>query len=188
MKKISAAFLGAFLFMWTAAHANITTVDGSQFKNVFETSQARLYLKGAALLRYLIFIDAYTGALYLPEKTDGLQALDDIPKHLVLEYRVAISAEDFSRATREKIRDSLSSEDFNRLLPSIEALNRLYTDVKPGDRYALTYQPGSGTRLILNSEPLGTIPGAEFARALFAIWIGSNPIDTVFRDKLLGLK
>jgi hypothetical protein len=148
--------------------------------------KSRLYLKGAALLRYLIFVEAYAGALYLPKNLDGAQALDDMIKCLELEYRVAISADDFARATRQKIKETVSSSTFNRLLPKIESLNRLYKSVRPGDRYALTYVPGEGTQLIYNSTLLGRIEGADFATALFGIWIGKDPINKGFRDKLLG--
>jgi hypothetical protein len=167
-------------------HASVTMVDGSAFSNTVTVNQTRLHLQGGGLLRYMYFIKAYAGAFYLPETADGSQALDDIPKHLVLEYRVAISADDFARATEKKIRDSVSDEDFQRLLPKIAALNRLYRDVVPKDRYALTYIPGSGTLLTYNTRPLGTIEGEEFARAVFSIWIGHNPIDKGFRDRLLG--
>ncbi|MFO7990508.1 MAG: chalcone isomerase family protein [Thermodesulfobacteriota bacterium] len=178
----------AFLFFSVSGtiHAAVTTVDGTAFSNTVTVNQTRLDLQGAALLRYMFFIEAYTGALYLPDTADGSQALEDIPKHLVLEYRVAISAEDFARATEKKIRESVSDAEFQRLLPKITALNRLYRDVVPKDRYALTYIPESGTVLTYNSTPLGTIEGHEFARAVFSIWIGANPIDKGFRDKLLG--
>lgn len=167
-------------------HAKVTLVDGTAFSHTVTVNQTRLHLQGGALLRYMYFIKAYAGAFYLPEAADGSQALDDIPKHLVLEYRVAISAADFARATEKKIRDSVSDVDFQRLLPKIAALNQLYVDVVPKDRYALTYIPGSGTLLTYNTRLLGTIEGAEFARAVFSIWIGVNPIDKGFRDKLLG--
>jgi len=167
-------------------HAGATMVNGTEFSNSVEVRGTRLQLSGAALLRYMFLIEAYTGALYLPEKTDGPNALDDISKHLILEYRVALSSDDFAKATMEKIKGSVSKEAFQRLLPKIKALNRLYKDVQPKDRYALTYLPGVGTQLTLNAEPLGTIEGSEFARAVFAIWIGKNPIDKTFRDRLLG--
>jgi hypothetical protein len=50
----------------------------------------------------------------------------------------------------------------------------------------LTYIPGKGTTLSYNTIPLGTIEGIEFSKALFSIWIGENPIDEGFRDRLLG--
>ena len=167
-------------------YAGATIVNGTEFSNTVKVRGTRLYLSGAALLRYMLLIEAYTGALYLPEKTDGRDALDDISKHLVLEYRVALSSDDFAKATTEKIKASVSKDAFQRLLPKIKSLNRLYKDVQPKDRYALTYLPGLGTQLTLNAEPLGTIEGSEFARAVFAIWIGKNPINKTFRDRLLG--
>jgi hypothetical protein len=167
-------------------YASVTMIEGTGFAKTIEVQKSRLYLNGVALLRYLIFIEAYTGALYLPKNADGEHALDNITKRLELEYRVAIAADDFARVTRQKLRETVSSSRFNRLLPQIESLNRLYKSVRPGDRYALTYIPGQGTQLIYNSTLLGSIEGADFATALFGIWIGDDPIDKGFRDKLLG--
>jgi hypothetical protein len=35
---------------------------------------------------------------------------------------------------------------------------------------------------------MGVIEGAEFAAALFAIWIGQEPVDKSFKKQILGLK
>ena len=67
-------------------------------------------------------------------------------------------------------------------------IDALYQDVEPGDRYALTYVPGAGTELAKNGEPLGVIPGADFASAYFAIWLGDDPIDASLRDQLLSFE
>lgn len=187
LKYLCGLLMGVVItFQTLSVDARSAMIDGTAFSQTIETEQKRLYLKGSALLRYLIFIKAYVGAFYLPKDADGSQALEDISKHLVLEYRVAIPAEDFAMATREKIKDSVDADEFQRLLPKIEALNRLYRSVEPGDRYSLTYIPGAGTELRYNEQPLGTIAGADFAKALFSIWIGENPIDSLFRDRLLG--
>jgi len=186
--KISKSIATSLICILISAnvYASVTMIDGTGFSNSIDVQKSRLYLKGAALLRYWIFVEAYAGALYLPKNSNGDQALDDIMKSLELEYRVAISADDFARATRQKIKETVSSSTFNRLLPKIETLNRLYKSVRPGDRYALIYVPGEGTQLIYNSTLLGRIEGADFATALFGIWIGDDPIDKGFRDKLLG--
>jgi hypothetical protein len=161
-------------------------VDGTVFTDRITPHGTELFLKGAALHRHLKLIKAYAGALYLPPNTPGKNALTDIPKYLVLEYRVPISARDFSYATKECIRKSMDSPSFKALEPKIDALNRLYSDVKPGDRYALCYIPGMGTELALNNTPVGIITGADFAAALFSVWLGKSPIGVAFRDKLLG--
>ena len=64
----------------------------------------------------------------------------------------------------------------------------MYEDVKPGDRYSLTYIPGKGTELALNGEPKGIVEGSEFAAALFSIWLGKKPIDESFKKQILDLK
>lgn len=124
----------------------------------------------------------------MPENRTSDEALFDIPKHLVLEYRVAISATDFAEATTESIRKNLGQKEFQRLLPKIQVLNGLYQGVNPGDQYSLTYIPGHGTELRLNRAPLGVIPGPDFAFAVFSIWIGEAPIDISFKQTLLGMK
>ena len=39
---------------------------------------------------------------------------------------------------------------------------------------------------MLNGTPKGLIEGADFAAALFSIWLGPNPIDSKFKQALLG--
>ena len=38
----------------------------------------------------------------------------------------------------------------------------------------------------LNGAPLGTVEGADFAAALFAIWLGPKAIDESLKAQLLG--
>ena len=61
-------------------------------------------------------------------------------------------------------------------------------DVKPGDRYSLTYIAGIGTELALNGKPKGTIEGLELAAALFSIRLGNKPINKSFKKQILGLQ
>ena len=191
MKKpaLSVLTLSLMLIMLSSkslVYAQAIKVYGTSFDKKLMVSDYALQLKGTALLRYLVFIEAYAGALYLPEEIRGDQALNDIPRHLVLDYRVGIQAKKFGEATTIKIKESVSNEVYNRLAPKVDQLNRLYRNVSPGDRYMLTYIPGKGTTLTYNTIPLGTIEGVEFSKALFSIWIGENPIDEGFRDKLFG--
>ena len=88
--------------------AQTIKVYGNSFDKKIIFSDYQLQIKGTALLRYLVFIEAYAGALYLPEDIGGDQALNDIPRHLVLEYRVGIQAKKFGEATRIKIKESVN--------------------------------------------------------------------------------
>lgn len=162
-------------------------VDSVRFARTVAVHDRQLHLEGAGLLKVMVFIKAYAGALYLPESTPSTDALGPVAKQLVLEYYQSIAGQDFASATRKKIMDNVSAAELESLNPRIERLAAMYRDVKPGDRYALTYIPGKGTLLSLNGEPLGSISGDDFARAVFSIWLGANPIDKTFRDRLLGI-
>jgi hypothetical protein len=59
--------------------------------------------------------------------------------------------------------------------------------VQPGNRYSLTYIPGKGTELALNGVPQGVIEGADFAAAVFSMWLGPKPISESLKKDLLDL-
>lgn len=161
-------------------------VSGVQFETQYKIGQTTLPLRGAALYRYLVVIKAYAGALYLPEKVAHEDVLTDVAKRLELSYFHAIKGEDFGAATLQVMRKNVDSETMARLMPKVTEFNSLYTDVAPGDRYAITYVPNQGTTLSLNGNTVGTIPGADFAAAVFSLWLGPEPIDSKFKYALLG--
>jgi hypothetical protein len=186
MKKNIGVLLVAILLAANTSFAYLTVeVNGVSFKRTIDAKDQRLHLHGAGLLRYMVFIKAYVGALYLPEAVSSEHVLKPVAKQLELAYFHPIKGEDFAKATRRKIADNVTAAQVKVLQSRIDGLAALYRDVKPGDRYALTYIPDQGTTLSLNGQPLGSIPGDDFAQAVFAIWLGSNPIDQKFRDQLL---
>jgi len=108
-----------------------------------------------------------------------------VPRRLELAYFHAISASDFADATEKTLRDSLTLFEFNQIQDSMVQLNQRYQDVSPGDRYLLSWD-GEQLRLALNGETLFEDDSAEFARAMFGIWLGERPLGEGFRDALLG--
>jgi hypothetical protein len=135
----------------------------------------------------MVFAKVYVSALYLPEDCASKLALSDVPKRLEVEYMRSIEGSDFGRVTNKKISENVDPQTYERLRPRIEYHNSLYQDVQPGDRYSLTYIPGKGTELALNGEPQGVIEGADFAAAVFSIWLGSKPISESLKKDLLDL-
>jgi hypothetical protein len=164
-------------------------IEGVSFSDRLSVHQAGLRLHGTGLLRYRVFFKGYVAALYLAESFAGSAAqgvLADVPRRLEIEYFWAIPAEKFAWATVEGISRNTDAASFARLRQRIERINALYEDVEPGDRYAITYVPGVGTELARNGRRLGTIDGADFASALFAIWLGDQPLDESLRRQLLA--
>ena len=171
----------------------LTSVQGAEIENVvfedeFLAEDRKLTIRGTGLLRHLGFIKAYVGALYVAEGKPTEAVLTDVAKRLEIEYFHAIEGEDFGAATNAAIERNVDARTLERLRPRIDELNALYRDVQPGDRYALTYVPGNGTQLALNGEPLGIIPGADFASAVFAMWLGEKPMNASFKRQLMEVE
>lgn len=183
--QTSIALAAALLFLGDRQSAASQAAE-YRFTPTYQVRNLTLTLSGAGVLKYLGFITIYDGALYLPPGVPGDRALEDVPKRLEVEYRRSFKAEDFGPATIAGIRKNVDPQTFAALRDRIAYHNSLYMDMSPGDRVSLTYLPSVGTLLEINGRLRGTIQGADFAEALFSMWLGDRPFDETFKRSLLG--
>ena len=182
-KGLTACVFFVWLFLGTAADAAI--IEGVTFADRYQAGTTTLTLNNIGLLRYRVIFKGYVAALYLGEGVRPEQVLTDVPKRLELEYFWSIAGPDFSKAAERILADNFPAAQITSFRSRLDRLNTLYENVKPGDRYALTYIPGVGTELALNGKPKGIIEGADFAAAYFAIWLGAKPLDASLKAQLL---
>ena len=184
LRLIARTLLFALLIL-QPMNAAALTVEGVTFQESVSIANKQVPIRGVALLRWLTIFKVYVAALYLPENGAPDDFLADIPKRLEISYLVSIPGPDFGKGAEAILERNNSPDVLARLQGRIDQLNAVYRDVKPGDRYALTYVPGQGTELSYNGQPLITIEGADFAAAYFGIWLGKDPIDQEMRNRLI---
>ena len=155
-------------------------VRGTTFADTWSSTGATLVVRGGDRLTWGWFWDIYDAALYLPPGFAG-DPLEDAAKRYEVVYRRHFSATDCRTATDKTFGRGLSTFSVS----DRAAINALYVDVGPGDRFAYTYVPGIGTTLSVNGRDLGTVPGPAAAKALFAIWIGPMAVDEDLKAALL---
>jgi hypothetical protein len=160
----------------------------SDFEPIYRDEQVSLVLSGIGVLKYMGFIRIYDGAFYLPPDVPGDRALEDVAKRLEVKYLRSFKAEDFGTAAIAGIRKNLGPDAYDHIEPRIHYHNGLYENIVTGDRVSLTYIPSIGTRVGINGITKGTIQGADFAAALFSLWLGDKPFDGSFKRALLGGK
>jgi hypothetical protein len=68
----------------------------------------------------------------------------------------------------------------------MQKLGSYMTDFHPGDTLAFTYVPATGVEVTVKGTARGTLPGDDFARALFSIWLGKEPPNEDLKAGLLG--
>ncbi len=184
-KKIRLIYVVSIAMLSFPFGINAAVIEGSEFEKSFSIENRKLELTGTGLFRYWGF-KAYVGALYLEKGATADEVLMDKAKRIELEYRRAIKGKNFGPATFKILAKNLDPRMLDQLRPRIDYHNSLYEDVKPGDRYSLTYIPGRGTELALNDIPKGVIEGADFASAIFSIWLGPKPLNKTFKNQILG--
>lgn len=160
----------------------------AMFPSSFQMDDVELGRKGVSKLVVGYIFNVYVAAFYQEADSGPEQALADRPRHLEIEYLRDISKEAFIDAAEDMLSKQHSPAAIAAVRDGISGINKLYQDVKKGDRYALTYRPGSGTELTFNGQSQGIIPGAEFARIYFTIWLGEKHPYQSFRDRLVGAR
>lgn len=175
----------AMAFLLAAASSGAGEIESVEFDEQVSVGDRVLELRSLGLHRYRILFKGYVAALYLEPGTAPAEVLEPVPKRLELAYFWPIGGGKFGPAADSVLERNLDARRLEQLRPKIDALHEKYQDIEPGDRYALTYHPGEGTELAKNGVRLALVPGEEFARAYFGIWLGEAPLDRKLRDQLL---
>ena len=170
------------------APAAAATVSGIEIPDRVEVAGETLVLNGAGVRRKFFF-RIYAGALYLPSTTrDAQRAIAMAGAKRVLMHFI------YDELTREQIVDAwsdgfeanLSSRERAALGQAIDDFNRLFTDVQSGDELAIDYLPDRGTRVMMNGEVRGVVPGDALAEAVLQIFLGERPADAGLKRGMLG--
>lgn len=138
---------------------------------------------GEATLRFL-GLQIYNARLWTPAPFDVSQ-LAAQPLVLELEYlRTFRAAAIADRSLVEMRRAGTFTDEQARRWNA--AMQRVFPDVKAGDRLTGIHQPGVGAAFLHNDRPVGTIEDPEFARLFFSIWLGPETSEPNMRRQLLA--
>lgn len=133
-----------------------------------------------------LFFKAYVIALYLQMPATRAQTAiqaDEVKRDVITMLR-DVRRKMFIQAIEDGIiRNSRS--DMPRLRSRLDLLEQAVPDLTKGDVLDFTWMPGTGTIVRGQGKTL-TIPGKDFADALFSVWLGPNPVEASLKRDLLG--
>jgi hypothetical protein len=118
----------------------------------------------------------------------GVQANQVIDHPLVLELEYQRDLKGAAIADR-----SLSEMMRGGPIPEPQAqqwltqMQRIFPDIKTGDKLTGQHQPGQGASFIHNGRHVGRIDDPEFSRRFFGIWLAPTTSEPEMRTTLLGL-
>jgi hypothetical protein len=149
-----------------------------------------LQLNGAGS-RSKMWTEVYIQALYLSQLSQNPKEIitDNLEMSIRIEITSAlVSSGRLTRAIHTGFEKS-AGESFNALKSKMELLKSfLAEDIKRGDVFELTYNPtDSSLWVIKNGTFKGKVPGMDFKKVFFGIWLGDQPVDEELKNNLLGI-
>ncbi len=184
MKKVTALAIGLCLAAATAVVAR--EVAGVTVPDTATVEGKTLKLNGAGLRKKVVF-KVYVGGLYLenPSKDAATVISSDQVKRMQLSVLRSLSTKQVTEAIEEGFEKN-SKAQMGALKARLDRLGTMIPDVEKGDLILLTYVPGKGTVVAAKGMEKGVIEGKDFADALFAVWLGANPVQEDLKTALLG--
>ena len=175
-----------FLILILAAPVAAGTLADVTMPDTISVNGKSLVLNGMGLRKKAI-IKVYVAGLYLPAKESSAEKIlaSDTERNLSMEFVREVDKEKICKAWHDGL-ESNSPTKAAALKGNFDTLCGYMENMDEGGKIGFTYVPGQGTAISVNGSQKGTIPGKDFADAMFACWIGSNPPGADLKTGLLG--
>lgn len=188
MKKwISIVMFGVVMMALTVSAREY---KGVEMPEIIETENTVLVLNGIGE-RSVFSKTVYLVGLYLqaPEKNWREVIEVDAPMAIQLHVTSAFfaSSERIKDAFYKGFRNNMPGGDISSIKDKVDTFNACFTgDINNYDRFDIRYTPGRGTSVYKEGEKIDTIPGYEFKKAVFGIWVGEQPAQESMKEELLA--
>lgn len=157
--------------------ASAKECKGVDFPEQIQVNGRSLALNGLGLRLATVFkVKVYVAALYVPTPSSDAASIlgTDTAKQMVLHFVRNVGVDDLRKGWTEGFEKNARGA-LPALADRIATFNGWMSDMKTGQRVVLGYAPGAGVEVTVNRAVKGTIQGEDFAKALFAIWLGDPP-------------
>lgn len=183
MRIFTTVFIVFLLWsMTTPPRSNAAANRGIRFEDEVRIDGYTLALQGIGLLKWKYIINVYLVGLYKPPGLPLDRLAENVPKRLEYYFFVDMEADDFRRTGFDLMARNVGKEKAGILAGKLAEFNKLYRDVKAGQRYTLTFLPGRGLEMSLDGEVLGVVEGDEFGSAYLSIWLGPDPVSKSLQE------
>ena len=187
MKKTIYAFI-AFLIVGISAVNAQHEVGSATLPNTVTFDGQELIYNGAGV-RKKAWFKLYSGGLYLKQKSSNAYDIRTADETMAIKLHITsgmISSKKMINAVDEGFEKSTKGKT-DAIASEIETFKGFFSDeINDGDIFDIAYVKGKGVMVYKNGKQKGMIPGFEFKKALFGIWLGTKPADKKLKSGMLG--
>ena len=185
MYKLIVAIIANALLTGSALAAEVA---GVKLDDKASVGGKDLVLNGAGVRTRAVF-KVYVGSLYLPAKqTAAAGVLSSSPRRVQLNLLRNLSADQLVDALIDGLKENTSEAEFAAIKPQTDqmvTIMKSFGEVKEGNVVTIDFVDGA-TRIGLNGQPKGQVPGEPFNAALTRVWIGDKPVQGDLKKAMLG--
>jgi hypothetical protein len=192
MKKITLVLLFFVSAVFTNTYAQKQfVVDGITLSRTIEFEGKNLQLNGFGS-RTKMWTEVYLQALYLSTLSDDAKEIINSDTAMAIRLQITsslVTSKKLSKSLQKGIVKSVGEENVPKYNTQLELLEKLLNreDTQVNDGFNLIYSPTDKSIWVYKNNVLeGKIPGLEFKKAFFGIWLSDNPVDAELKDALLG--
>jgi hypothetical protein len=170
-----------------AASAVAGDLAGVSFPDRMDHEGKSLVLNGMGLRKAYGIAKVYVAGLYLEKTTASADEILATPavRRIVLEFVRNVGRDDIVKAWTEGFEKNAGA-NFASFRERLDTLNKAMPELREGDVLAFSTAPGKGTDVEVGGKRAATIEGDDFAKVLFAIWLGPSPPNAALKEGLLG--
>jgi hypothetical protein len=160
----------------------------AEIPSEMEYKGAKLTLNGYGT-RIKFFMKVYEGSLYLESASNNADEIinNEAPMSIRIDVLSSLVTPEAMKTALNEGLEKSTGKNTAPIKEEIVQLNASFnSDVGSGDFYEFTYLPDSGVHVLKNSTYIDTIPGIDFKKAFFGIFLSSNPIQKSLKKAMLG--
>jgi hypothetical protein len=137
-------------------------------------------------LRKKLWFKVYLASLYLENPTEdaGQVIASDQIKRVQMNMLRDLERGKIVEAVQEGFQRN-SGPQMPNLQERLDRFLRAVPDLRGGQTIVITYYPGRGTLIKAGGGEEVSLPGKDFADALFSVWLGKQPVDGELMQEML---
>jgi len=139
--------------------------------------------------RVKFFMKIYESSLYLESANNNAKEIlsTNAPMSIRIDVLSSLVTPEAMKTALNEGLEKSTGKNTTPIKKEIDQLNATFnSDVGSGDFYEFIYLPDSGVHVLKNSYYIDVIPGIEFKKAFFGIYLSSKPIQKSLKKAMLG--
>ena len=193
MKNFLLTLFAFFTFAQTVTVSAQTQyeVEGVIVPRTIEFDGNKLSLNGFGI-RSKMWIDVYVQALYLSTLSEDAKEILASDTQMAVRLEIlssVVSSKKLSKSLKKGMSKSVGEENIEKYRVPLDILEGLLNkeETREKDFFNLIYNPDDQSIWVYKNDRLeGKVPGFEFKKAFFGIWLSDNPVDEDLKKALLG--